>query len=302
MALSYDMQSLVYYVVLQVKQIAPYWLLGLGAGSVLSGYGHKLFAGLAGRLPKGMSALSVVFAALLGALSPITLHGMIPILAALLQLNVGQHIVAAFIISSVLINPNVIVYSFALGTEIALLRLFLCVLAGSVAGALTCLAKGRPLFNIQGFMPAEGRKEQKGLKAVGRNFIRSLRKTGPNLALGIVLAALFQVYFPADWFELIFHRNRGLSVLYSATLGVPVYYCGGGTIPLLRAWIQEGMSVGSAVAFMLTGPATKFTNLTAVKIIMPGRKFWLYIVYAIVFGIAAGLAVDLVSRIIQQGV
>ena len=37
--------------------------------------------------------------------------------------------------------------------------------------------------------------------------------------------------------------------------------CGGGTIPLLIQWLVDGMSMGSAAAFMITGPATKITNL-----------------------------------------
>ena len=32
----------------------------------------------------------------------------------------------------------------------------------------------------------------------------------------------------------------------AATIGVPLYACGGGTIPLLQAWLMDGMSVGSA--------------------------------------------------------
>jgi len=34
------------------------------------------------------------------------------------------------------------------------------------------------------------------------------------------------------------------------------------------AWLDNGMSMGSAAAFMITGPATKLTNLGAVKMVM----------------------------------
>ena len=51
----------------------------------------------------------------------------------------------------------------------------------------------------------------------------------------------------------LFGKNEGFGVLMAATIGVPLYMCGGGTIPLLQQWLVDGMSPGSAAAFMITG-------------------------------------------------
>ena len=48
----------------------------------------------------------------------------------------------------------------------------------------------------------------------------------------------------------------------------------------------------SAVAFMVSGPATKLTNLGAVKIILGVRNFGLYIAFCLVMAVISGLAVD----------
>ena len=92
----------------------------------------------------------------------------------------------------------------------------------------------------------------------------------------------------------LFGGNEALGVLMAATIGVPLYACGGGTIPLLQQWLQDGMGVGSAASFMLTGPATKITNLGALKIVLGIKRFLLYIAYVMVFSFAAGLFVNLV--------
>ena len=42
------------------------------------------------------------------------------------------------------------------------------------------------------------------------------------------------------------------------------------------AYLFFGMSIGSAAAFMITGPATKITNLGALKIVLGVRRFLLY--------------------------
>ena len=92
----------------------------------------------------------------------------------------------------------------------------------------------------------------------------------------------------------LFGGNEALGVLMAATIGVPLYACGGGTIPLLQQWLWDGMSVGSAASFMLTGPSTKITNLGAVKIVLGVERFALYLLFVMVFSLMTGLVVNLV--------
>lgn len=80
----------------------------------------------------------------------------------------------------------------------------------------------------------------------------------------------------------------------AATIGVPLYACGGGTIPLLQQWLWDGMSEGNAASFMLTGPSTKITNLGALKIVLGIKRFLLYLAYVMVFSLITGLIVNLI--------
>ena len=45
---------------------------------------------------------------------------------------------------------------------------------------------------------------------------------------------------------------------------------------------------------MLTGPATKITNLGALKIVLGIRRFLLYWAFVIVFALLTGLVVNLI--------
>ncbi|MBQ3466912.1 MAG: permease, partial [Oscillospiraceae bacterium] len=99
---------------------------------------------------------------------------------------------------------------------------------------------------------------------------------------------------PEDLMVNVFGGTEAWGVLMAATIGVPLYACGGGTIPLLRQWLWEGMSMGSAAAFMLTGPSTKITNLGALKIVLGIRRFSLYFVFVMLFSFLTGLAVNLI--------
>lgn len=130
------------------------------------------------------------------------------------------------------------------------------------------------------------------VKRYGKNIWRNVKATGPYFLLGVTLTAIYQRYVPADFLSGLFGRHRGFGVLMAAALGVPAYVCGGGTIPLILEWLDNGMSLGAAAAFMITGPATKITNLGAVKIVLGARRFALYIAFVILSGVAFGLIID----------
>ena len=55
------------------------------------------------------------------------------------------------------------------------------------------------------------------------------------------------------------------------------------------------MSMGAGTSFMVTGPATKITNLGAIKIVLGIKHFIIYLIYVILFALLSGLLIDLVG-------
>jgi uncharacterized membrane protein YraQ (UPF0718 family) len=128
-----------------------------------------------------------------------------------------------------------------------------------------------------------------------KNIWRNVKATGLWFLLGIALSAIFQRYVPAQAMAKLFGKeHQGFGLLMAATIGVPLYVCGGGTIPLIIQWLADGMTAGSAAAFMITGPATKITNLGALKIALGTKNFALYIAFVILFSLATGFIVNLI--------
>ena len=54
------------------------------------------------------------------------------------------------------------------------------------------------------------------------------------------------------------------------------------------------VSMGSTAAFMLTGPATKITNLGAMKIVLGWKHFLIYLAFVMLFSLCTGLMVDVI--------
>jgi uncharacterized membrane protein YraQ (UPF0718 family) len=289
-----------FYVTLQFKQIFIFWFLGVMISSLLTVFASgRINRALMGMNPGKFQVGATVLAALIGAVSPICMYGTVPLIAAFGRKGVPQYLLAAFMVSSILINPNLLVYSFVLGVPMALIRLAACLAAGILAGILAhYFFKRNMLFRFEGFAEPEHRNHgMSGFKMLARDIRRGILKTAPYFLAGIFLTALFDRYFPKDWIVQLFGSNKGFGVLLAASLGVPVYVCGGGTIPLLKAWLEAGMSPGSALAFMITGPATKLTNLSAVKMILGMKNFILYIAFMLGWALVTGFGVDLVYQL-----
>ena len=288
-----------YYFTLQLQQTFPYWVLGMGIGSLVSVLGKsRIYGLLSGLSGKKLGVLGIVPACLLGIASPLCMYGTIPIAASFSRKGMRHDWLAAFMMASFLLNPQLIVYSAALGNFMLGVRVVSCFLCGIAAGLLVFLFYGdRPFFNFTSFDEPKNRDTDPNLLIrLIKNFGRNVKATGPWFLFGILLSALFQRYVPSDAFVSLFgESNEGFGVLMAATIGVPLYACGGGTIPLLQQWLWEGMSRGSAAAFMLTGPSTKITNLGALKIVLGARRFAAYLLFVMAFSFFTGIALDLLS-------
>ena len=284
-----------YYFEIQLRQILGWYLFGIAVGSVISVFMKDGILRAMERVGKHTdSILSIVLSSLLGIASPLCMYGTIPIASSLSKGGIKDSSLSAFMMSSILLNPQLIAYSFALGSTVVVIRLVSCTLCGIVAGLLVKVY-GKSILSFSSMEERKSRDTDPNiilrlLKNIGRN----IKATGPYFIIGILLSALFQRYVPSDLMGRLFGENEGFGVLLAATIGVPLYACGGGTIPLLQAWISDGMSLGSATAFMITGPATKITNLGALKIVLKGRMFVFYIMFIVFFSLISGLLIDFI--------
>jgi uncharacterized protein len=285
-----------YYFSVLFEQIFKYWVLGIVVGSVISVFGKsKIHSLLVIINRKNIGMVGLIPASLIGILSPLCMYGTIPLAASFSKKGVSEDWLAAFIMSSILLNPQLILYSAALGKTMLIIRIVACLLCGILAGLLVhYFYKSKPFFNFEGFNePVNRDTDINPFIRLVKNIWRNVRVTGLYFLIGIALSAIFQRYVPANSFATLFGTgNRGFGLLMAATIGVPLYMCGGGTIPLLMTWLDHGMSLGSATAFVVTGPATKITNLGAVKIVLGIKHFIFYLAFAMLFALLSGFIVN----------
>ena len=286
-----------YYFDVQLRQIFWYWVLGIVLGSCVSVFLKDKIHGIFRSMSESrMGLVGIVPASLLGIASPLCMYGTIPLAASFSRSGMRDEWLASFMMCSILLNPQLIIYSTALGVTALAVRIVSCFFCGIAAGLLIhYLCKGKAFFNFEGFdEPHNHDTDPNLLLRLIKNIGRNIRATGLYFLFGVFLSAVFQRYVPEDLMTTFFGGNEAFGVLMAATIGVPLYACGGGTIPLLQAWLMDGMSMGSAAAFMITGPSTKITNLGALKIVLGIKNFVIYILFVMAFSLLTGLAVNMI--------
>lgn len=109
--------------------------------------------------------------------------------------------------------------------------------------------------------------------------------------VGILLAGLISVLVP----DAVFAQYLGgglTSMLLMLTFGIPLYICATASTPIAAAFIMKGVSPGTALVFLLVGPATNITSLSVLFGLLGKRATALYLLSIAIVSVLCGLAVD----------
>lgn len=111
--------------------------------------------------------------------------------------------------------------------------------------------------------------------------------------VGILLAGLITVLVPDAM--IAGYLGGGISsMLLMLTFGIPLYICATASTPIAASFIMKGVSPGTALVFLLVGPATNITSLSVMVGLLGKRATILYLVSIAVVSLLCGLAVDAV--------
>ena len=210
-----------YYFDVQLRQIFGYWVLGILLGSCVSVFlKDRIHGVLRSMSGSRMGLWGIVPASLLGIASPLCMYGTIPLAASFSRSGMRDEWLASFMMCSILLNPQLILYSTALGTTALAVRIVSCFLCGIAAGLLTgTFQRGKPFFRFDGFdEPVSRDTDPNPALRLIKNIGRNIKATGPYFLLGVLLSALFQRYVPEDLVTAAFGGNEAFGVLMAATI------------------------------------------------------------------------------------
>ena len=112
---------------------------------------------------------------------------------------------------------------------------------------------------------------------MARRFKEDLLFIAKFFVLGLFIAALVQTFLTREMVLIAVGPGSKWAVPAAVAMGVPLYACGGGTIPI----VETMMTAGAALAFFTAGPATKFSTLAVLTGVFGRRLLAFYLVVMI---------------------
>lgn len=291
-------------------QSSPYMLFGLLIGGLL-----KVFLSadyVAKHLGKGRFS-SVLKASILGIPIPLCSCGVLPAAASLQKQGANNGATAAFLISTPESGVDSISITYALLDPIM-------TIARPVSAFFSAMIAG---VGINVFLPEESGKDKHSIKLSESSCgctgtcsapiiqqptqgLFSKLKVGLQYAvtdiwgdlagwffIGLLAAGLITVVIPDE--AIASYLGGGLSsMLLMLCLGIPLYICATASTPIAAAFILKGVSPGTALVFLLVGPATNITSLSVLFGILGKKATAFYLIAMAIVAVICGLLLDLV--------
>ncbi len=245
---------------------------------------------------------SLALATLAGALLPGCAMSTVPLARSLRARGASLGTVTAFLLIAPLISPHTIALTAALlGAGFAISRVVLPILFTLAFGlAVDAL---RPKTTLPATTAAEpdcgctagcGCHREAATPSRGRLFfgklLANLRALAPLFVGSLILVAAIGAFIePA---ALARHTSGPLAYGAALALGIPLYVCDGGEVPLTRALLELGVAPGPAFTFMLGSVGTCLATITMALGIIGRRLTFAYVAGTLVLALLGGLLVS----------
>ncbi len=275
------------------QQMAPYLLFGFLMSGLLSvTVSPETVERHLGK--KGIR--QIIKAALLGVPLPLCSCSIVPLSATLYRHGAGKGATISFLASTPQTGVDSISVTWALlGPVFVLFRVAAAFFSGILAGIGVELIPDNEKTNTEQ-KPQCGchRSEKKGhrlLQMFHYGFITLPRDIGRAMLFGLLLSGLISTVLPPNFFADKLGSGF-ISMLVMVIVGIPIYTCSSGSVPIAFGLIRAGLSPGAALVFLVTGPATNAATITTIADFLGKRAVAIYLVCISATAIGAGMLLN----------
>ena len=246
---------------------------------------------------------SVIKAALFGIPLPLCSCGVIPTAISLRRQGANKGATLSFLISTPTTGIDSILATYALlGPLFALYRVISSFVAGVFCGVVAN-------FSLkETFQPLEVEKAcnlcdvkephfhdifEKVKFLFHYAFIELLEGISKWLLIGILIGGFISYLIPQEIIRNYFGSGWKAMALM-LIVGIPIYVCATGSIPIVAALMFKGMSPGAGLVFLLAGPATNVVTITVVAKELGKKAVALYLASISLTAILLGMLLNFV--------
>ena len=237
--------------------------------------------------------LEYLFASTFGAITPFCSCSSVPLFIGFVKGGIPLGVTFAFLITSPLVNEVAIALFIGMfGLKATLIYVSSGILLGMIGGIILGKLKLEKHLSpwVQGVL-ANAEKEgnldeekltfSKRLPTIFKEALSIIKGVFWYIIIGIGIGAMMHGFIPTGFFEQYISKKNPFAVPIAVILGVPMYSNAAGVLPIIQVFVQKGIPIGTAIAFMMAVVGLSIPEATMLKKVMTWKLI------AIFFGVVA---------------
>ena len=224
--------------------------------------------------------LEYFIASAFGAITPFCSCSSVPLFIGFVKGGIPLGVTFAFLITSPLVNEVAIAMFIGMfGLKATLIYAGSGILLGMAGGIILGKMKLEKYLSpwVQGILSKA--EKERDLEDEKRTFLQRLPEIFKEalgiiksvfwyIIIGIGIGALMHGFIPTGFFEQYISKENPLAVPLAVILGVPMYSNAAGVLPIIQVFVQKGIPIGTAIAFMMAVVGLSIPEATLLKKVM----------------------------------
>ena len=251
--------------------------------------------------------LDYLLASLFGAITPFCSCSSIPLFIGFVKGGIPLGVTFSFLITSPLVNEvAVAMFLGTFGVKVTAIYVLSGILLGTIGGIIL----GR--FRLERFLSPwviqiqqQSMAETQAWIADNTSFWKRLPdilKDSWSIVKGVILYVLIGIaigagihgFVPEGFFSGALGSGQWWTVPLAVVLAVPMYSNAAGIIPLIEAFVQKGVALGTAISFMMAVVGLSLPEATMLKKVMTWKLIGIFFGRVTLFIILSGWVFNIV--------
>lgn len=248
-----------------------------------------------------MYGLQYLLASLFGAVTPFCSCSSIPLFIGFVKGGIPLGVTFSFLITSPLVNEvAVAMFLGSFGVKVTAIYVISGILLGTIGGMILGRFNLEPLLSdwVRSIQK-QSISEQAQWDASGATFLQRLPDILKDswgivkgvlvyILIGIAIGAGIHGFVPDGFFSGALGSGKWWTVPLAVVLAVPMYSNAAGIIPLIEAFVQKGVALGTAIAFMMGVVGLSLPEATLLKKVMTWKLIGIFFGTVTLFIILSG--------------
>lgn len=278
----------------------------LAIGFLLSGIVHEFVPQGWVERNLGVKGLKGIFyATIVGTMLPICCWGALPVAVSFHKKGSKMGPLLAFLVATPATSVSALLVTYRLmGLKFAVFIFFAVILMGLVIGIIgNALTFNIPVKKEESVCPhcAEETTHRPQKKSLLGHISRILRfafwdmpkEIGLETLLGIILAAVVATFLPLGvWIRQ--NLSGFFGYVFALVFGLAMYICATGTVPLVDAFVKQGMNIGAGMTLLLIGPITSYGTILVLRKEFGMKVLLVYLSFISFSGLVLGYIFSLI--------